>query len=234
MSWWSQILPGEEGVEPFTIALSVGVPDQIVESGENSDSHGAADDQSPYEGRSYLWQQAVVALLHSIFRRGGSIAARFDDQLFPFYWAVARTYADAGPAEFAPVRSDAPLNVVTLDQAWYSEAGDGDDRPIDSVDAFEASGAVRIHADMDSLWSGSVGRRFGIALWPEASNSEDRRIMEGIEQMVSFSWANGPAHQSWIPQQAVQRTLAGEFPAFNFEFELQLDAWLGREWNTEH
>jgi len=228
MSWWSHIPDGPEQVEPFTVVLSVGPPDPALgRPGRTGPERLIITDQNA-AGRHWMWQQAVMAVLHAVFVRGGSVVSTFDDELFPLLWATALTYAEPAPAEHGARHLDAPLKVIATSGSWYEGIQGDNARPIDSISAFEATGAVLVFRDSDDLWAHSSGRRFGVVLWPDSSTADDLPLMRGLERLAVLHWPDYRVERAWLPLESEDLPIEGDTPPFQHIFEARLDEWLGR------
>jgi len=176
-----------------------------------------------------MWQEAVTALLQAVFVRGGTVTSRFDDELFPFLWATARIYAESVPAEHGDRRPDAPLELIAIDGPWYEGTRD-DSEAIDSVSAFEATGAVKVRRerqrDAGDFWTPGPGRHFGVVLWPDLSTEADVRLMDQVERLVVVRWPQDRLTEGWASRQVEEVALEDDTPPFRYLFENRLDEWL--------
>lgn len=231
MSRWSRIPEGQEELAPFTVLLSVGAPELAV--GRSNLTDGDRSDRPDGDaGRHWMWHHAVTALLHAVFGRGGLVISRFDDELFPLLWATARTYVESDPAEHGERDADAPLNVIATGTSWYQGIANSDTEPIDSVSAFEATGAVRVlrrpPGDADDFPVPGPGRHFGFVLFPDPSTVADVPLLRQLERVALVRWPHRRVERAWVPPRAEEVPLEDDTPPFHYLFETRLDQWLGR------
>lgn len=221
MSWWAQ-LNDDNGVEPFTVVLSVGPPRVLIGRPDSDDlgAVGGTDD----DGRHWAWPDTITTLLHAVFARGGSVVARFDEETFPLLWSTALRYAEAVPAEHGDRRMDAPLEIIATDRWYESTANAG-------VDAFEATGAVRIWRerpeDLDQPWPPGPGPHFGVILLAGDQPFEDLPLLDGVVRLLAVDWADAPTADA-LPTAVLDRLrLEHGFEPVDVRFESHLDDWLG-------
>jgi hypothetical protein len=221
MSWWAQFGGDQDRFEPFTVVLSVGPPSVLTGHPDSDDLGGvsASDD----DGRHWVWQDTITTLLHAIFTRGGSVVARFDEATFPLLWATALRYAEALPAEHGDRRMEVPLEIIATER-WY-EAADAD------VDAFEATGAVRIWRERPEgprrPWPPGPGPHFGVILLAGGQSSDDLSLLDRVERLLAVDWTDAPTADALATRVSDRFWLEDGFEPVDARFESYLDGWLG-------
>ena len=147
-----------------------------------------------------------------------SVVARFDEETFPLLWSTAFGYAEAVPAEHGERRIEVPLQIVATDR-WYETADAG-------VDAFEATGAVRIWRERPELWPPGPAPHFGVVLLAGGQPFEDLSILDGIERLPAVDWANAPTADALATRSPEHIRLERGFEPIDAWFESHVDDWL--------
>jgi hypothetical protein len=228
MTWWSGTNDTGLPRQPFTVILSVGLPKPKVggpeENPEEPFPEERAHDELPITGRHWLWQQSVSALLHAVFVRGGSVAARLDDELLPFLWGTAQVHAQPVPAEHGEMPSEPPVYVLATDRDERRQ--DADSEADSPSGAFEVTGLVRVHR-VGPDFSEIPGPRphFGVVLWPDRATEADLRFLSSVEGFTVVRWWDEPS-PAMRNLRAAELIVEGSAPPLHYLLERLVDSWL--------
>lgn len=221
MSWWGRVWDDDEVVEPFTILLSVGAPGVTIGTPNSEERQDFSD--SDDERRRWAWQDTITSVLHAVFARGGSVVAGFDEDTFPLLWSTALSYAEAVPGEHGDRRTEVPLQIIATEQ-WY-EAADL------RVDAFEATGAVRIWRERPTddvrTWPPGPGSRLGVVLLAGDRTLADLSFLNTADRILEVDWADAPTWDRITTRTTDRIRLEDEYEPFDAHIESRIDDWLG-------
>ena len=237
MTPWNRWPDGMEPVEPFTVRLAVGSPEPAVGRlidpdviGDDIDATDAdIDDRT--EADHLQWDEALHAALQAVFARGGVVAARFDPELFPILWATALLYSEAAPAEHGEDFEGAPLEIDATTTTWFAATENGG-FDVDSIDSYEATGAVRVtRVRPDGAtdgWMPGPGRHFGLALWPDGPAFENADMMQSVDRAAVLPALTRPVPGGLPFDFTTLPAISGAPPLLAIVEQL-LDEWLGIE-----
>ncbi|WP_152185161.1 hypothetical protein [Segeticoccus rhizosphaerae] len=158
-----------------------------------------------------------------------------DEQLLPFVWGIAQTYAVPLDAEPGDPLTEPLLYVLTTSEdelVGYTNAGrrnrDAHERRTEPfAAAFADTGLVRLQLiNADTQQAPGPGRHHGLLLQTDDIRDADRQLLSMADEITAVEWTDRPE-----PQQHELATevllLEGDAPPLQFLVEAMIGTWAG-------